>query len=602
MKAMTASLKEAFALTGEGARSLDKAIWACAVTDLALALPIGILCKLMSDLIDVRALGDASLSPWRYLALSIGALALLFLCEFAQYNATFLASYGESARQRIDLAEWLRRLPLSFFGRRDLSDLTSTVMADCASVETAFSHFIPELFGALFSLVPISIGLLILDWRMALALIWVIPVAFVLVLATKRFQDRFGRRTKADRLRYADGIQECIENVADLKASDQSAAYLARLDGLFCAFEKSSIHGELLVGVCVTCAQMMLKVGLATTILAGSLLVQRGSIDALTLLIFLIAATRIYEPLSVSLQNLAAVFATLLTVARMRELRSQPLQPGEGEGDYAGYDIEFKDVDFTYGEAEHVLRGVSFTARQGEITALVGPSGGGKSTAARLAARFWDAQRGTISLGGVDVRAIDPELYLKNFAIVFQDVTLFDDTVLENIRVGREGASDEEVLAAAKAAQCDEFVSRLPRGYRTVIGENGSALSGGERQRLSIARALLKDAPVVLLDEATASLDVESESRVQAAIGRLIQGRTVLIIAHRMRTVAKADQVIVLAEGRVAEAGRPAELMAREGGLFRRMVALQTESQRWSIGGEQGVGAPARGRLGERHV
>lgn len=580
---MTKFLERTFALSEQGARDLNKAIWSCTVTDIWLMAPVGLLYLVLKQLcLPVFGAGGGQPALWGYVGASIAILAVLFVLEYIQYNCTFLASYTESANQRIGLAELLRRLPLSFFGKRDLSDLTTTIMADCAAVETAFSHFIPELIGAVFSLVPVAVGLAVMDWRMALALLWVIPVAFLIVAATKRVQDGHGRRTKARKLAYVDGIQECLENIKDIKASNQSEAYVARLDQKLAEYESSSISGELATGVLVTSAQMILKLGIATAVLTGAVLLTGGSLDFLTFLMFLIAASRVYDPLAASLQNLAAIFNTLLTVERMRAVRGQPVQEGSGEGNYAGYDIVFDRVAFSYNEDEPVLKDVSFTAKQGEVTALVGPSGGGKSTAAKLAARFWDVSSGRITLGGADIGCVDPEAYLKNFSIVFQDVVLFNETVMENIRLGKLGATDGEVLAAAKAAQCDEFVSRLPEGYGTVIGENGSSLSGGERQRISIARALLKDAPVILLDEATASLDVENESLVQTAIGELIRNKTVMIIAHRMRTVAGVDKVVVLADGGVAEQGTPEQLL-KKNGIYRRMVELQRDSQDWTI-------------------
>ena len=582
---MTNYLKNKFALSEQGAKDLHKAIWSCTATDISLMFPVGILYLLLKELcLPLFNGGSMELNLWMYVGLSVLALGILFVLEYIQYNSTFLASYSESANQRISLAELLRKLPLSFFGKRDLSDLTTTIMSDCAMVETAFSHYIPELIGAVLSLIPVGIGLFVIDWSMALALLWVIPVAFFIVFATKKLQDGFGRRTKAKKLAYVDGIQEYIENIKDIKASNQNRSYLRNLEEKLAVFEKVSIKGELITGISVTSAQMFLKIGIATTVLAGSIFLAKGSIDFLTFLIFLIAASRVYEPLAASLQNLAAVFSTLLTVERMREIRNQPIQEGSEQTEYKGYDIVFEHVGFSYHRGETVLEDVSFTAKQGEVTAIVGPSGGGKSTAVKLTARFWDIQKGKITLGGTDISTVDPETYLKNFSIVFQDVVLFNNTVMENIRLGKLNATDEEVLAAAKAAQCDEFVSKMPKGYQTMIGENGSALSGGERQRISIARALLKNAPVILLDEATASLDVENESLVQSAISELIKNKTVLIIAHRMRTVAGADKIVVLSEGHVAEQGTPKELMKQEG-IYRHMVELQTESQNWALNG-----------------
>ena len=414
-----------------------------------------------------------------------------------------------------------------------------------------------------------------------------IPVAAVIVAASKKVQDRCGTRALLARRAATDGLQELLETVKDIKACNQKGSYLAGLDETLAQEEKATVRGELVTGVCVTSAQALLKLGIATTVLVGVLLFASGQVALPVFLIYLIAASRVYDPLNNVLINMAAVFGMQIRVERMRAIEEQPVQTGTDSYSPDGYDIAFDHVRFAYNENEGVLEDVSFTAKQGEVTALVGPSGGGKSTAAKLAARFWDVDGGTVTIGGVDVSSVEPETLLENYAIVFQDVVLFRDTVMENIRLGRRGATDEEVIAAARAAQCGEFVSRLPQGYQTVIGENGSTLSGGERQRISIARALLKDAPIVLLDEATASLDVENETAVQEALSGLVQEKTVLVIAHRMRTVMGADKVVVLSEGRVAEMGRPEELV-QSGGVFARMVKLQQESADWKLKGEAG--------------
>lgn len=575
-------LEKKFALTHQGAKDLLKAIGACCLTNIGLMFPVGVIYFFLRQLLAPYFGQSGDVNLWIYTGGGILILAVLYALEYFQYNATYVASYTESANMRITLAERLRRLPMSFFGKRDLADLTTTIMADTAFIEQSFSHFIPELFGSVISTFLVAIAMFCMDWQMAAAVFWVVPVSFILALGTRPIVNRLERRQKAKKLAASDGIQECIETIQDLKANNQTESYLKGLDGKVISVEKATIGVEWINGVFVTAAQMVLKLGMATTVLAGVTRMAQGEGDFFLLLLFLIAATRVYEPLTGVLTNLAAVLSTLVVVERMKEINEEPIQEGTAEEDNQGYDICFDHVKFAYNTGENVLEDVSFTAKQGEVTALVGPSGGGKSTAAKLAARFWDIQEGRITLGGMDIHKIDPEVYLKHFSIVFQDVVLFNNTVMENIRLGKRGASDEEVLAAAKAAGCDEFVLKMPQGYQTVIGENGSAISGGERQRLSIARALLKDAPVILLDEATASLDVENESKVQEAISRLIRNKTVLIIAHRMRTVAGADKVVVLAGGHVAEQGTPAELMKKEG-IYRRMVSLQTESQNWTL-------------------
>lgn len=580
---MSIYLQKKFALSGQGGKDLTKAIFCCALTNFSLMFPMGILFLFMERLTGpLVGLEAPDMGIGGYVGISVVLLAVIGFFEHLQYNATFLSSYQESANMRIRLAERLRKLPLSFFGKRDLADLTTTIMADCAFVEKAFSHFIPELMGALISTVLIGVGLLAANWRMGIAVLWVAPVSFLLAALTRPLVDRMERRQKGKKIAASDGIQECIENIQDIRANNQSADYLEKLDQKIMDVESITVKLELLNGTLVTSAQMILKIGMATTVLVGASLLVSGSISFMIFLMFMLAATRLYQPLSGCLQNLSAVYSTLLVVERMKSIEEQKIQQGREDAAYRGYDIVFDRVGFSYKEGEPVLREVSFTARQGQVTALVGPSGGGKSTSAKLAARFWDIDKGTITIGGCDISKIEPETLLKSFAIVFQDVVLFNNTIMENIRLGRKGASDEEVLAAARAAQCEEFISRLPEGYQTRIGENGSTLSGGERQRLSIARALLKDAPIILMDEATASLDVENETLVQEAISNLVKDKTVLIIAHRMRTVAGADQIVVLKDGCVAEQGTPEKLLENNG-IYRHMTELQNRSLSWSL-------------------
>ena len=580
---MSIYLQKKFALSGQGGKDLTKAIFCCALTNISLMFPMGILFLFMERLTGpLVGLEAPDMGIGGYVGISVVLLAVIGFFEHLQYNATFLSSYQESANMRIRLAERLRKLPLSFFGKRDLADLTTTIMADCAFVEKAFSHFIPELIGALISTVLIGVGLLAANWRMGIAVLWVAPVSFLLAALTRPLVDRMERRQKGKKIAASDGIQECIENIQDIRANNQSADYLEKLDQKIMDVESITVKLELLNGTLVTSAQMILKIGMATTVLVGASLLVSGSISFMIFLMFMLAATRLYQPLSGCLQNLSAVYSTLLVVERMKSIEEQKIQQGREDAAYRGYDIVFDRVGFSYKEGEPVLREVSFTARQGQVTALVGPSGGGKSTSAKLAARFWDIDKGTITIGGCDISKIEPETLLKSFAIVFQDVVLFNNTIMENIRLGRKGASDEEVLAAARAAQCEEFISRLPEVYQTRIGENGSTLSGGERQRLSIARALLKDAPIILMDEATASLDVENETLVQEAISNLVKDKTVLIIAHRMRTVAGADQIVVLKDGCVAEQGTPEKLLENNG-IYRHMTELQNRSLSWSL-------------------
>ena len=575
---MIEKIQRATASSLEGAKGLVKGVLACAFQNMAFMLPTCLLYFLVKDLMNGTASGKAAL----YLLGCIICFGLIFLTTWFQYNGTYFTTYKESGIRRLALAERLRKLPLSFFGKRDLADLTSTIMSDCEVLEKTCSHYIPGLFGSLISTVLIALSLFAFDWRMALAALWVIPVSIAIVLGSYRVQDHVQAKTMAVKMDCADGIQEYIETLRDLKASNAEQSYLSGLSRKIRAVEKQSVAAELETALFVSSASMVLKLGIASVALTGSVLLVNGSIDVLTLFLFLMAASRMYDPMQGALQNLAAVIAMRTNVGRMNEILEYPVQTGSETLTNQGCDIVFDHVGFAYNSGETVLKDVSFTAKQGEVTALVGPSGGGKTTVSRLAARFWDNQKGRITVGGMDISQIDPEKLMSLCSIVFQDVTLFDNTILENIRLGRKGATDEEVLAAAKLANCDEFVEKLPDKWNTNIGENGCALSGGERQRISIARAFLKDAPIILLDEATASLDVENETAIQEALSRLIRNKTVLIIAHRMRTVAGADKVVVLKDGTVAEQGRPDELYARKG-VYAHMVDLQSASQNWTI-------------------
>ena len=575
---MIEKIQHATASSPEGAKGLVKGVLACAFQNMAFMLPTCLLYFLVKDLLNDTTSGKAVF----YLLGCIVCFGLILLTTWFQYNGTYFTTYKESGIRRLALAERLRKLPLSFFGKRDLADLTSTIMSDCEVLEKTCSHFIPGLFGSLISTVIIALSLFAFDWRMALAALWVIPVSIAIVLGSYRVQDRIQARTMAVKMDCADGIQEYIETLRDLKASNAEQGYLSGLSKKIRAVEKQSVAAELETALFVSSASMVLKLGISSVALTGSALLVNGSIDVLTLFLFLMAASRMYDPMQGALQNLAAVIAMRTNVGRMNEILEYPVQTGSETMTNQGCDIVFDHVGFAYNSGETVLKDVSFTAKQGEVTALVGPSGGGKTTVSRLAARFWDNQKGCITVGGMDISKIDPEKLMSLYSIVFQDVTLFDNTILENIRLGRKGATDEEVLAAAKLANCDEFVEKLPDKWNTNIGENGCTLSGGERQRISIARAFLKDAPIILLDEATASLDVENETAIQEALSRLIKNKTVLIIAHRMRTVAGADKVVVLKDGIVAEQGSPAELYARKG-LYTHMVDLQSASQNWTI-------------------
>ena len=571
-------LMHKYALSEKGASDMIKAFVSVTISDLVLMVPISMLYFLVEDYMNGTLAGKGMF----YLAGCLISMILIAVTTYIQYNATFLSTYVESGVRRITLAEKLRKIPLSFFGKKDLSDLTSTIMADCAMMETASSHFIPELVGACISTTLVAIGLFFFDWRMAIAALWVLPVSFAIVICSEKVQDKLNKKQMDYKMACADGIQEGLESVRDLQAYNYQDDYMNGLDTKIHAVEKHAIVTELGMALFVGSAQMILKLGIATVALTGGYLLARGKIDIITFFMFLMVVSRIYDPMQVSLQNVAAINAAGVQSDRLDEILSHDVQEGTTVLDNKGYDIEFKNVGFSYDTKETVLKNVSFVAKQGEVTALIGPSGGGKTTVSRLASRFWEVDCGTITVGGMDISRIDPETLMSLYSIVFQDVTLFNYTVMENIRIGKKDATDEEVIQAAKLAHCDEFIKKLSKGYDTVIGENGSELSGGERQRISIARAFLKDAPIILLDEATASLDVDNETFIQESLSRLIKDKTVMIIAHRMRTVANADKIVVLKDGVVAESGSPAEL-EKQNGIYKGMVNTQMLATEWNL-------------------
>lgn len=573
-------LKHKYALSDEGAKDMIKACISVTCTNIVLMMSSGILYLLIKDLLDDNLTSDRI---WIYAVGSAVIILLIAVTNFIQYNATFLSTYRESGRRRTTLAETLRRLPLSFFGKKNLADLTTNIMGDCAQIETASSHWIPELIGAVISTSLVGISLFFFfDWRMVLASFWVIPVAFIIIITCSGAEKRAVRKNSAIKLDMSDGIQECLESIRDLRANSAEDRYMDKLEGKIRKVEKEALYTELKMAVYVNSAAIILKIGIGTTALVGGTLFANKTIDILTFFMFLMLVSRLYDPMQITLQNFAAIIACGIQCERLDEVLSHEIQTGSTELKNKGYDIVFDHVGFKYSDDTDVLKDVSFTAKQGEVTALIGPSGGGKTTISRLAARFWDVDQGTISLGGEDVSKIDPETLLMNYSIVFQDVTLFNNTVMENIRIGRKGATDAEVMAAARMANCDEFVDLLPDKYNTTIGENGSELSGGERQRISIARAFLKDAPVILLDEATASLDAENETAIQEALSRLIKNKTVMIIAHRMRTIANADHIVVLKDGVVAEQGSPEQLSGYDS-IYSRMLKQQTVSLNWKM-------------------
>lgn len=569
---MIGKLMRRYALTRQGAIDFIKCTAITTLQNIMLMVPVALMYYLAADLINGAVPAN---HRYTYIAGCVIILVVFGVVFFLQYNSSFFTTYRESEHRRINIAEKLRTLPLSFFGKKDLADLTSTILGDCTVLEHNFSHVMPQFFGAMISTVLVAISLFFFDWRMALASLWVLPIALIIVGCSGNVQRGISRRKRNVAIAQADGLQEYLETIKDLKSYNAEESYLDGLKGKITALERESFKAELGTAVFVVSASCILRFGIGTVALVGSVLLCSGKLDVLTFFMFILVVSRIYEPMQGTLMNLAAVIAQDVNVERMNEITDYPVQKGSDELDVKSYDIEFSNVSFSYDKNEKVLCDISFTAKQGEVTALIGPSGGGKSTVSKLAARFWDVDGGSIRLGGKDISRVDPEKLLSAYSIVFQDVILFDNTIMENIRIGRKGATDEEVMQAAREAQCNEFIGRMPDGYQTVIGENGSALSGGERQRISIARALLKDAPVVLLDEATASLDAENETYIQKAISRLIKNKTVIIIAHRMRTVSGADKIVVIDGGHVTETGKPSELI-KKNGIYAKMVRLQT--------------------------
>ena len=581
---MLKKIQNTFALTDQGVKDFFRGAGFCALANIMLMLPIVVLYLITQDFVAHLSNTETSLpTMFPYAIGIIVALIVIFVTQMWQYNATYSVVYQESARKRISIAELLRKLPLSFFGNRDLADLTSVIMKDCSDHERVFSHIMPQMFGMGASTIVFAIMMLSYDWRLGVAALWPIPVALIALLMTSRIQKKRSVRKNAASLAINEGIQEFIECHREIRSLNKISAFENNLNNCIDKFEKEKIGAELALGITVSSAQGFMRLGIASVIVTGTLLLVAGQTDFLTFFVFLLAVTRVYDPINVILVAIALLIDLTHSLDRMRAIENAPAQKGATEFNPSGHDLVFENVSFSYNDNESVLNNVSFTAKEGQVTALVGASGSGKSTAAKLASRFWDVTSGSVSVGGINVSSVDPETLLQAFSEVFQDVVLFDNTVLENIRLGKKDATDSEVFEAAKAANCDEFVNRLPEGYNTLIGENGSRLSGGERQRISIARALLKNAPIVLLDEATASLDVENETQVQGALSVLLKDKTVLVIAHRLRTVDNADKIVVLDKGRVVEVGSPAELREKPNGKYRHMLELQGACANWNL-------------------
>ena len=569
-------IKRRFALSTKGAKDFCKGVFFTTLLDIVLMLPAVFVFLFLEEYLRPVFQPSASVTHGilYYSILGIIFMIVMYIFAVLQYRSTYTTVYDESANRRISLAEKLRKLPLAFFGEKNLSDLTATIMDDCTDLEHTFSHAVPQLFASIISILLITVGMAFYNWQLTIALFWVVPLAAAILLFSKKEIQKSNESNYLNKRMVTEHIQEGLDTIQEIKSYNQERDYLEKLDASIDTYEKVLTRNELVLGILVNGSQSVLKLGLASVIIVGANLLASGTIDLFTYLIFMVIGSRVYAPISEVMNNIAALFYLDVRISRMNEMEALPVQHGTTDFTPKGYDIEFQQVDFAYEQGKQILKNLSFTARQGEKTALVGPSGSGKSTAARLAARFWDIQSGKITLGGQDISRIDPETLLTNYSVVFQEVVLFNASIMDNIRIGKRDATDEEVRRVARLAQCDEFVTKMPQGYQTIIGENGETLSGGERQRISIARALLKDAPIVLLDEATASLDVENETKIQAGISELVRNKTVLIIAHRMRTVANADKIVVLENGSVAEMGTPEELK-KKNGIFARMVNRQ---------------------------
>lgn len=573
--------KRKYALTEKGVQNVKKGTFWTVIVNIVVMGGVSVLYLLMKDLTAVFTGDQTEMNTITILILLVAFVFLSFVTHLQQYTATYGLVYGEVKATRIALAEKLRQLPLGYFNKKDIADLTETIMGDVNRMEHVWSHVLGYLYGSYISTGIIAVFLFIYDWRLAIACLWGVPVAFGLLFGSRKWTSKASEKLKQAAIKVSDGIQETLENVREIRATNQEKTYLRGLYQKIDEHEKVMVKGELVAGIFVNAASVIMRLGVATTILVGAHLIVQGQVDFMILFMFLLVITRIYAPFDQSLALIAEMFVSQVSANRMMEIYDTPVASGKETFEPKGHNIEFHHVSFAY-DLQDVLKDVSFTAKEGEVTALVGPSGSGKSTCAKLAARLFDVQKGKITVGGVDINEVDPEVLLSDYSMVFQDVVLFDDSIKENIRLGKRNATDEEVYQAAKAANCDEFVQKLPNGYDTLIGENGAKLSGGERQRISIARALLKDAPIILLDEATASLDVENETKIQEALSRLLAKKTVLVIAHRMRTVQSADKIIVLEDGKVKEEGSPEQLY-KQNGLYRHMLDLQNESAQWQI-------------------
>lgn len=581
------NLKEKLMLTDKGYLDLKKAIVACTLTNLSLMLPFGLTIQFFSELLKPLMGQELSLAKmWILFGIGLIVACFVFLANKNDYKKTYVTSYKEAEATRIRVAEHLRKLPMSFFSSKDLSELTTHIMGDCATTEHVLSHIIPQLIANFISIPLICMMLAIFDWRLALTIFATVPVGFFIILISHKVQRGLSQKHVEAKLKASDQIQEYLEGIKVIKSCALYGDKFSALDGALKLMMKMAIKLEMIIGILITGAQVVIQSGIGLTVFTGTYLITGGEIELIPLLTFFLIVVRIYGPILTELTLLPELLYMQTSTSRMRMLFSTSVMEGDAQRVIQDYAIAFEQVTFSYNgqpsPEDAVIKDLTIAIPGKGITALVGPSGSGKSTVAKLIARFWDVDQGEVKIGGINVKSLDPEYLMSYMAFVFQDVILFNDTIFNNIRIGNMNATSEEVMEAAKSACCDEFVSQLPMGYDTLLGENGGTLSGGERQRISIARALLKNAPIVLLDEATASLDPENEVLIQQAISKLIEGKTVIVIAHRLKTIVGADKIIVLDKGRAVEEGTHTQLMEKQV-LYERLYTTSQKSLGWSV-------------------